>query len=360
MAIYKRRLKKGYSWRVVIRIKGHPPICKTYDRKEEAEYNEAEFKKQIKSGQFNFLLHKNQRTFNALLDRFVRDGALEHHRSAKDTLRHLNYWKKRIGAYSLTHITPELLGEERQQLFETPTPKGKKRTPSTVNRYLASLSSLFTYAVKQLRWINESPCLHLMKLKENPGRDRVLSDEEISRLLPICKTSRNPYLYCIVLIALTTGARQSEILNLEWQCIDFDNKMAHLKETKNGKPRSIALVDPIIEELRRLYSLRNPLKARVFASKTVAGGKIDPKKSWKNALKQAGIENFRFHDIRHTFATNAAKEGASNMELQTAMGHRTTEMLTRYTHLQAQATRKLNQAISDKIFGEANVKISER
>jgi hypothetical protein len=74
VAIYKRRLKKGYSWRVVIRIKGHPPICKTYDRKEEAEYHEAEFKKQIKSGQFNFLLHKNQCTFNALLDRLSEMG----------------------------------------------------------------------------------------------------------------------------------------------------------------------------------------------------------------------------------------------------------------------------------------------
>jgi hypothetical protein len=97
-----------------------------------------------------------------------------------------------------------------------------------------------------------------MKLKENPGRDRVLSDDEISRLLSSCRQSRSPYLYCIVLIALTTGARQGEILNLEWRDIDFDNKLAFIRETKNGRPRSISLSDPVIvsaESKRRVNFL---------------------------------------------------------------------------------------------------------
>ncbi len=77
-------------------------------------------------------------------------------------------------------------------------------------------------------------------MKESPGRDRVLTEEEILRLLTACKESKSPYLYCIVLISLTTGARQGELLNLEWRHVDFDNKLAYLKETKNGRPRSIA------------------------------------------------------------------------------------------------------------------------
>jgi len=80
----------------------------------------------------------------------------------------------------------------------------------------------------------------LTKLKENPGRERILTPEEIDQLLTACKESRSPYLYPIVLIAITTGARQGEILNLEWRHIDFDNKLAYLKETKNGRPRSIS------------------------------------------------------------------------------------------------------------------------
>ena len=83
--------------------------------------------------------------------------------------------------------------------------------------------------------------MSLIKLKENPGRDRILTSAEIERLLSACRKSRSLYLYPIVLIALTTGSRQGEILNLEWKHIDFENKLAHLKETKNGDPRSIPL-----------------------------------------------------------------------------------------------------------------------
>jgi len=206
-----------------------------------------------------------------------------------------------------------------------------------------------SYGLKQLRWISENPCLTLLKLKENPGRDRVLSEEEISRLLIACRESKSPYLYCIVLISITTGARQGEILGLEWKHINFENKLASLTETKNGRPRSISLADPVIEELKKLYQSRQSHKPLVFASKT-AFGRIDIKKSWQSALKRAEISDCRAHDMRHTFATLAASQGASNLELATAMGHRTLEMLQRYTHLDAQVTKKFSKHISERIL----------
>lgn len=249
----------------------------------------------------------------------------------------------------MVHITPELIGKERQRLLETPTPQKKKRTTATVNRYMASLSLLFSYAVKQLHWISESPCASLIKLKESPGRDRILTPNEIDRLLSACRKSRSLYLYPIVLIALTTGARQGEILNLEWKHIDFDNKLAYLKETKNGRPRSISLSEPVLDELRQLKEKRASLKPLVFSSKT-AFGRIDIKKAWQTALRIAGIEKFRAHDMRHTFATLAAGQGASNLELATAMGHRTLQMLLRYTHLDVQVTKKFSKHISEQIL----------
>jgi len=173
---------------------------------------------------------------------------LQHHRSADDTLRHLEYWESRFSDFALVYLTPELLGKERQLLLDIPTVKGIKRTHLTVNRYMASLSSLLSYATQRLNWIKENPVFRLIKLKENPGRDRVLSEDEITRLLSAAKESKSPYLYCIILLALTTGARQGEILNLEWRHIDFQNRIAYIKETKNGRPRSIALCDPVIEE----------------------------------------------------------------------------------------------------------------
>lgn len=148
---------------------------------------------------------------------------------------------------------------------------------------------------------------------------------------------------------MTTGARQGEILSLEWRHVDFENKLAYLKETKNGRPRSVSLSDPIIHELKTLYAARNPKKTLVFASRT-AFGKIDIKKAWQSALRKTGISDFRAHDLRHTFATLAAGQGASNLELATAMGHRTLEMLQRYTHLDVQVTKKFSNNISERIL----------
>jgi integrase len=149
-------------------------------------------------------------------------------------------------------FTSELIGKERQDLANTPTNKNKKRSAATVNRYLSSLSALFSHALS-LRWIDENPCFRLTKLKENPGRDRVLSEDEISRLLNVCRQSKSPYLYCFVLMSLTTGARQGEILGLEWRHVDFENRLAYLKETKNGRPRSISLADSVLDALLLLY-----------------------------------------------------------------------------------------------------------
>lgn len=349
-SIFKRKNKDGTSvWRAVVRIKGYPTVCNHFDRKQEAEDWASNIERQIKAGQFKFDQHNQLRTFGELTDRYIQDGALEHHRSAEDTKRHLNYWKSRLGAYALVHVTPELLGKERQILIDTPTLKGGKRTPSTTNRYYASLSSLLTYAAKHLSWINENPALRLIKLKENPGRDRVLSKDEISRLLSAARESKSPYLYCIIILAVTTGARQGELLSLEWKHIDFVNKLAYIKQSKNGRPRSIALSDPVVAELRRLYDLRNPQKPLVFASKT-AFGRVDIKKAWQQALKRAGITNCRAHDMRHTFCTYAAEKGASNLQLQTATGHRTLSMLLQYTHMDVEVTKQFSDQISKQIL----------
>ena len=98
-SIYKRKLKnsKSFHWRAVVRLNGYPTICKTLDRKQEAEDWAADTERRIKQGKFTFDQHKQQHTYKDLVDRFIRDGALEHHRSAKDTLRHLEYWKERLG-----------------------------------------------------------------------------------------------------------------------------------------------------------------------------------------------------------------------------------------------------------------------
>jgi len=348
-SITKRKNKNGTShWRAVVRIKGYPTVCNHFDRKQEADDWAVDVEREIKLGKFKFDQHRKQYTFSDLLLRYTNDGALEHIRSVNDVRHHLDYWKARFGDYSLVHLTPELIGKERHRFADTPNAKKRLPSPATTNRYFSSLSSLLSYAVR-LRWMDENPCFSLTKLKENKGRDRVLSQDEILRLLAACRQSKSPYLYSYVLISLTTGARQGEILGLEWRHIDFDNRLAYLCETKNGRPRSIALADSVVEELKTRYLKRNPAKPLVFASKT-AFGKIDLKKAWGEALKRANIVDCRAHDMRHTFCTLAAKQGASNLELSTAMGHRTLAMLQRYTHLDVQVTKKFSMNISDQIL----------
>jgi integrase len=106
--------------------------------------------------------------------------------------------------------------------------------------------------------------------------------------------------------------------------------------------------------LKRLHEAKDPHKQLVFASKT-AFGEIDIKKPWQTALARAEITNLRFHDIRHSFATLAARQGASNLELATAMGHRTLQMLQRYTHLEADSVRKYSEGITKNLnIGAAN------
>ena len=209
-----------------------------------------------------------------------------------------------------------------------------------------------TYGCRQLRWIDENPCSNLIKLKEFTKKRHPLINNEVQRLLEACRNSKDPYLYCIVLFSLTTGARKGEILGLSWDQVDLQNKVAHFTETKNGEARSVPLVDVVVQELKSIYQNRDPSKPLVFASKT-AFGKIDISKAWKTALKQADIENFVFHGTRHHFTTAAAKSGANSLQLKTALGHKTIQMLEVYTHLDVRDVRHLSEEASSRILEQA-------
>lgn len=234
----------------------------------------------------------------------------------------MNYFRNELGDYALIYITPELLLKARRKLSETRTKQNLILNPATVNRYFATLAGAFRYACKNLRWIDENPCGNLLKLKSKPKERRALVENEEMRLLEACRQSQSPYLYCIVMIGLTTGARKSEILNLTWDAIDFDNRIAHIKDSKNGRPRRVGLVESVIQELKHISKMRNTTNPLVFSSKT-AFGKIDIKKSWQSALKRAGIENFVFHGLRHHFCsigTNGCKRTAAPLSIGTCDG----------------------------------------
>jgi integrase len=136
-----------------------------------------------------------------------------------------------------------------------------------------------TYAVRECGWISDNPCLRVAKFQESKGRDRIATPEECNRLLEACEKSRNKYLTLIVLLAITTGMRQSEILGMTWDCIDFDRQTITLKETKNGRPRIVSLVGQPLQMLREQYLKRSLYTQLVFPAKK-RFGKISIRKAW--------------------------------------------------------------------------------
>ena len=198
--------------------------------------------------------------------------------------------------------------------------------PQTVNRELSVLRHIIKRAVRW-EYLERDPVGKWPFSKEAAfRRSRFLSQEEISRLLMACEESRSPYLKPFVLVALNTGMRRNEILNLTRRSIDWQNRLATLEDTKNGETRHVPLNDSALEALRsvpvRLDGLLFPFKDDHSVSR-----------AFHRAVERAGIADFRLHDCRHTFASYHAMAGVQGRGLQSLLGHKDPRMTVRYSHL---------------------------
>lgn len=256
----------------------------------------------------------------------------------------LDWWKANLGAYTLATITPEILARHRDELQ---TKEGL--APGTVNRYLSALSKAFTNAVKEWHWLPDSPLSRVSKKPEPRGIVRYLSDDERTALLEACRKSEYKPLYLIVLFALTTGMRRGELLGLRWPDVDLERRVAVLHNAKNGDRRSVPIVPEAAELLREHGKVRKLDNDPVFAKDSAEGWLFD--KAWYQALKDARIKDFRFHDLRHTAASYLAMSGATTAEIAAVLGHRTLQMVKRYAHLSDQHTGTVVERMTRKYFG---------
>ena len=250
-------------------------------------------------------------------------------------------------------------GRERKAL---PGRTPRYRGPATIVRYLAVLSHVFGVAVKEWGWLEDNPLAKVRKPKEPRGRVRFLSDDERERLLAECK--RNPDLYAAVVLALSTGGRRMEILGLRWSQVDLIRRVAVLHETKNGERRVLPLTGPALELLRERSRVRRVDTDLVFPGrvkprrssdhKTLSEPKpIDLRTPFATALRRAGIQDFRWHDLRHSAASYLAMNGASLAEIAEVLGHKTLQMVRRYAHLSEAHTAGVLERMNAKIFGGA-------
>jgi integrase len=229
---------------------------------------------------------------------------------------------------------------------------------ATANRYLATLSSLFNFAMN-MGHVDRHPIKggQVSKLQEANGRRRILTAEEECRLIAEAERSTWPAMGLFLRLALTTGARKSELQSLKWGDIDFARRVAVLRETKNGEQRTLPLVVSVRDALIEAKKVRPLNSDLVF---------FDPKKPtrpkslntvWRLVRARAGLEADRddpldrvvLHSTRHTAATKLVAGGANVIQAAAVTGHKTVGMLKRYAHMRtddvvALADRLLEQS----------------
>ena len=348
--IQKRKSGAGTSYRVMIRLKGFLPESATFDRLTDAREWASKTEADMKAGRY--FGESKRHTFGELIEVYSKKTAPTL-KSWCERERHLVYWLEVFGDCQLDVITPPRIVTERDKLLDGQTRRGTLRAGATVVRYLASLSGCLTYAVRELQWIERNPIERVTKPKEAKGRTRFLDDAERTALLKACKESSHPDLYFAVVMALTTGGRQAEIMCLRWSQIDFKKRTIMLRtgETKNDEARTLPLVGQAVELLQSRAKIRQLHDDRVFP--TTARAKkstmLNLRHPWVQAMKAAGIEDFHWHDLRHTSASYLMMQGVSHLEIAKILGHKSLAMVIRYTHLAPDRAVELGDALADRL-----------
>lgn len=359
-SIQKRTQKNGEtSYRVQVRLKGYEVQRATFSRLTDARRWAQSTEAAIKEGRHFKTSAAKKYTVSDIIERYSKQIKQDNPKRFKDVKHILKWWDNEIGFRTLSDMDRKLLSSKLDELSQKSVErwnvKDSAKRPqnvstATVNRYAAVLSHVCTVAVNEWELLESNPFQKIKKRKEPRGRTRFLSDEERKVLLAICYESHYKPLYLIVVLALSTGARKSEIMNLEWTNIDMERARIVLYETKNGECRALPLTGHAYELMQEHMKVRRLDTNLVFPS--LKGDKpYEIKKSWEGALKKANINDFRFHDLRHSAASYLAMNGATLAEIAEILGHKTLAMVKRYAHLSEQHTAGVVAAMNNRIFG---------
>jgi len=356
--IQKREKQNGkVTYTVTIRVKGHPSLSATFDRLTDAKQWVQENEPKMKRGKHIKEIESKKHTLSELIDRYIEFELPQRKSDHQKFEMQLNWWKEKIGAYMLSDITPALLSEFRDKLQKEPsirilkdgTKIKKPRSNATINRYIASLSIVLSIGSREWEWLEENPLFKVTKKTEARGRIRFLSDDERNKLLEVCEQASNPFIYLLVVIALSTGARFSEILNLKWENVDLKRKMFYFMDTKNSENRAVPISLKAYELIKKHSKIRKINSTYVFARPD--GQKpTDLRFQWDEAVKKAELKNFRFHDLRHTAASYLAMNGATLVEISEILGHKTMQMVKRYSHLTQKHTAEVLERMNEQQF----------
>lgn len=314
--------RKG-GWQAKIRRKGYEPQSHTFDTKADAERWARGIEHQMDRGVFVDSREAERTTLAEALDRYEREVTPRKKGTKQERLR-LALWRRDpLAKRSLAKIRGADLAAWRDKRLDAGT------SPTTVRNDLALLSHLFNTAIKE--WGLESLSNPIEKIKmPTPARarDRRLVGDEETRLLEACEASNCPWLAPAVILALETAMRQGELLSLTWTNIDLTRRVARLDDTKNGDRRDVPLSTAAVTILS---DLPRAIDGRAFP---ITQDNLEG--YWRRATKAAEIADLRFHDLRHEATSRLFEKGLNPMEVAAITGHKTLQMLKRYTHLRAE------------------------
>lgn len=351
--IQERKTNDGkVMYRVQVRLKGHPTESATFERKTDAKKWAQQTETAIREGRHFKTREAKKHTVADLIDKYIKSVLPTKPKSKETQTVQLIWWKNAIGPYTLADVTPAMIGECRDNLLTEKSNRGMVRSPATTVRYMAAFSHALSVAVNEWGWLEDSPMRKVKKPKEPRGRVRFLGDEERERLLAAAKKSNNKYLYPVILLAISTGMRFSEIMHLKWSDVDLKRQSVILHDTKNGERRSVPVVKLANTVLTELSKVKRKDTTLLFPSSSDPKMPTKLRSSWLTALKSAQIEDFRFHDLRHSAASYLAMNGATLAEIADVLGHKTLAMVKRYAHISEQHTTSVVARMNEKIFGE--------
>ncbi|MBA3998083.1 MAG: hypothetical protein C0466_13080 [Candidatus Accumulibacter sp.] len=336
-----RELQSG-RWQAIVRRKGRPAESKTFRTKTEAQIWSQGIEADIERGVFQSTSEAERTTFADIVKRFKEEFAPHQYRKRDDEKEAWRFQLDRLneffGPYSLAAIDQKLVASYRDNRIKPPVSSKRKGVgESTVRKELYMLSKVFGFCEIEcdIALPRGNPVKRVRKPTDGKARDRRITPTEWAALERECKKSRNPWLAPALELAVETAMRQGELLNLEWKDIDRQHRLALLLDTdkiKNEEARSVPLSSralKVIDSLPRSTDKVFPVERLTLYHAFVA------------ACKRANITDYTWHDLRHECLSRLAERGdLSMLDLAAISGHKTLQMLKRYTHLQAENLAK--------------------
>ena len=290
-------------------------------------------KVEIAEGKFLDIRREERVKFNTFADQYLAVHSKQN-RSYYTDCKNMDVLKRFFGGKDMQDITA--LDVQRFK-----TGRAGEVSVATTNRALALLKSMFNRAVEWKK-LTENPCGTVKLFKENNQRLRYLEQEDMKKLLE----SSKGYLHAIVVTALFTGMRKSEILGLKWKDCDFNRGLIRLIRTKNNETRTLPMNDKVKSAL--IAVPKHPESPYIFCKKNGEPfGNV--RKSFDKLLKVCKIDGFRFHDLRHTYASQLVMNGVDLNTVRELLGHKSLQMTLRYSHLSPDHKRRAVDILSRRM-----------